>query len=78
MTPTVETIISRWIAPPRTISDDDTLADLGLGCEAVLVSISCSIEEEILLDRELPDPAAIHRDMTVRDVVAVVERVKPA
>lgn len=71
MTPAITTILSRWIEPPREISQDATLADLGMTCGGILESIKCDLEEQVL-GREFRDPAAIYRDMTVADLVALV------
>ncbi len=50
MTPAITTILSRWIEPPREISQDATLADLGMTCGGILESIKCDLEEQVLAE----------------------------
>lgn len=68
----VATIIAGWLETPREIGPDDTMADLGLTCEAVLASIQCEIEEEVL-GHEFACPIVVHQDATVADLVDAVE-----
>jgi len=64
-------IVNRHLEIKRVITADDTLGDLGIVCEAHLLSVQCDVEEEIL-HAELPH-GAVRADMTLRDLVGVVE-----
>lgn len=68
---TMAVIVNRHLEMKRTITADDTLADLGIICEAHLISIQCDVEEQLIGD-ELPH-GAVRADMTLADLVALVE-----
>lgn len=68
----IETILTKYFCQPQDIKPDATLADMGLRAEVDVLCLQCYVEEEILC-REFKDPAAIHSDMTVADLVALVE-----
>jgi hypothetical protein len=69
---TITRIIARHIEQPREIASGMLLSDLGIICEAHLLSLQCDIEEQIV-GAELPHQA-VKADMTVADLVALVER----